>query len=531
MRPFVKPRQRIFTFPTIIGSPELQNTTPLPSMYMRPTSGLEGGTMPCSQGTPEAPSTQNLSHLTSVFGSNLPSTQLISQLPSVFSPSSILGRTPTPGNVSMPLPTQQQPFLPIEASSPISPCASTPSGPYPPSNMVPSWDSYGGLQLPPPVSDPFSQFSTSLFSGSDSGRSPLPAMPSMSPMNLSRHVCFPGDVYGLGGDSYQAPYSPGQFSPYSPSGTFSQLDPCSPLTPASSPGGSPFFQLAPDSFPSTASSPYSSLGACSPFRVVPPASSPDTSSLYGPMFPASYVSSIYGPMVSASPTYGGSPLFSSGPSSLFSPVGVASSPGTICVPSPIQFSPLIASSPRPITPPMGQPASPESAEKSDRRAQATAMGRDSKTATFERIVGEIAFQLDRRILSSIFPDRVRLYGFTVGNIPEKIMQAENDTVNPLTAEQRTAMMDRYNEIMNRLKPHNYNPSYHPQFTEHIVNTYGILRERPDATGSEAQLYNDLTYLNEVIVSVVPQDKVADCLILLNCLRQLSQADGKPLFIW
>nr|XP_016853995.1 PREDICTED: speriolin-like [Anolis carolinensis] len=111
------------------------------------------------------------------------------------------------------------------------------------------------------------------------------------------------------------------------------------------------------------------------------------------------------------------------------------------------------------------------------------------------------------------------------------MQSGNDPLCPVPEEQRKAMMERYEDIMNRLKPNDYDPNYHPQLTEYIVNTFGILRERPDTTKIGGDFYNDVNYLQEVVENVVPTDKRADCLVLLRCLHMLSQADGKPLFIW
>ncbi|XP_032078254.1 speriolin [Thamnophis elegans] len=149
----------------------------------------------------------------------------------------------------------------------------------------------------------------------------------------------------------------------------------------------------------------------------------------------------------------------------------------------------------------------------------------------ERLVGEVAFQLDRRILASIFPDRVGLYGFTVSNIPEKISQREKDPFLQLSLEQSEAAMERYNSVMDTLKPLGYNPQLHPSLTERIVNTFGILRGRPKASSPEAAAYSDVQHLEEVVKSMAPAEMREDCLLLLSCLHKLSQEDGKPLFIW
>nr|XP_008533301.1 PREDICTED: speriolin isoform X2 [Equus przewalskii] len=157
--------------------------------------------------------------------------------------------------------------------------------------------------------------------------------------------------------------------------------------------------------------------------------------------------------------------------------------------------------------------------------------RDSKQLAWERLVGEIAFQLDRRILSSIFPERVRLYGFTVSNIPEKIIQASmNPSSHKLDEELCQTLTQRYVSIMNRLQSLGYNGRVHPALTEQLVNAYGILRERPELAASEGGSYT-VDFLQHVLVETVHPSMLTDALLLLSCLSQLAHDDGKPMFIW
>ncbi|XP_040592404.1 speriolin isoform X2 [Mesocricetus auratus] len=157
--------------------------------------------------------------------------------------------------------------------------------------------------------------------------------------------------------------------------------------------------------------------------------------------------------------------------------------------------------------------------------------RDSKQLAWERLVGEIAFQLDRRILSSIFPERVRLYGFTVSNIPEKIIQASlNPSNHKLDEDLCQTLTQRYVSIMNRLQSLGYNGRVHPALTEQLVNAYGILRERPELAASEGGSYT-VDFLQRVLVETVHPSMLTDALLLLSCLNQLSHDDGKPMFIW
>ncbi|XP_062935138.1 speriolin-like protein [Cynocephalus volans] len=147
-----------------------------------------------------------------------------------------------------------------------------------------------------------------------------------------------------------------------------------------------------------------------------------------------------------------------------------------------------------------------------------------------RIVGEIAFQLDRRILAYVFPGVTRLYGFTVSNIPEKIKQTSVKSLDGSVDEKKLReLTHRYLTLMARLEKLGYNRDVHPVFSEFLINTYGILKQRPDLRANP--LHSSPAALRKLVIDIVPPKFLGDSLLLLNCLCDLSKEDSKPLFAW
>lgn len=109
------------------------------------------------------------------------------------------------------------------------------------------------------------------------------------------------------------------------------------------------------------------------------------------------------------------------------------------------------------------------------------------------------------------------------------------TTHPLTGRvdegYRVYLTQRFKDLMEVLKHFGYKATLHPTLSEFIVNTYGILSQRPGDGSGRSEDYNNPDLLRQWITATVPPYLEKEVQIFLNCLCHMAEKDKKPLIIW
>lgn len=178
------------------------------------------------------------------------------------------------------------------------------------------------------------------------------------------------------------------------------------------------------------------------------------------------------------------------------------------------------------------------ADKSETRSasEGTSGERSCKFRPSVRLLGEMAFQLERRILDYVFglegSKKRRFYGYTVSNIC--YMMEKESTCPDGTSDSvgRSEMTCRLRKILCTLEKYGYDIKVHADFAQEVINKYGLLPCPPDKQTVAAFSLNDACTIACLISRLAKrQSEVHNLNILLNCLNFLSKCDGRPLFVW
>ncbi|XP_033755566.1 uncharacterized protein LOC117338351 [Pecten maximus] len=149
-----------------------------------------------------------------------------------------------------------------------------------------------------------------------------------------------------------------------------------------------------------------------------------------------------------------------------------------------------------------------------------------------RLVGEIAFQLDRRILQYVFSKkfdsqkymRKRYYGYSTANIEVMIGKEAMD--------EQVKMRSRFNEILKKLSSFGYIPERHGNFAQDMVNKYGLLTVPPDKQMVKICSSEDPVIIRVLLSKLLRSDaELQDELVLWDCLYYLAYKDRKAIFRW
>ena len=152
-------------------------------------------------------------------------------------------------------------------------------------------------------------------------------------------------------------------------------------------------------------------------------------------------------------------------------------------------------------------------------------------ANKSRLLGEIAFQLDKRILSFVLNGKFNkqckyksFYGYNVVNLQQRIVERE-------TGELKEVMLDRYRFLMQTLHSLGYEFPHHSNFAVMLVNKYGVMKHGVTEMRRVEISVHDEPILRDFIKKNATSQEVKNTLILLQCLAVMAADDGMPLFIW
>lgn len=109
------------------------------------------------------------------------------------------------------------------------------------------------------------------------------------------------------------------------------------------------------------------------------------------------------------------------------------------------------------------------------------------------------------------------------------------STNPLTGRvdqgYRFHLAQRYKDLMEALKLFGYKATLHPTLSEFLVNSYGILLQRPGHGSTQTVDYSDPDLLRRWIHSIAPPQLEKEVQIFLSCLCHMAEKDEKQLILW
>lgn len=167
------------------------------------------------------------------------------------------------------------------------------------------------------------------------------------------------------------------------------------------------------------------------------------------------------------------------------------------------------------------------------------------------LLGEVAFQLQRRIMHYVFRSEVwsgtstssktndddvnscdkryRFYGYTILNLHEKVRAHCRDPVTGTRdSEEKARLLRRFQYIITLLRDKfGFQMYKHGRLCQELMTKHGIFGAPPDgATIARLGLRDFRSVRNHVIKLSSAQDR-SDLLILVDCLHYLGQREKKP----